>query len=61
MDLSLFRILSLFKNKRCMCSLVSISRVPGEVRVMEVRVKGLLAWGILQEEKIFGQGAHDHL
>ena len=56
LDLGLFWIMSLFKNKSCLCSLVSISRVLGEVRVMEVRVKGLWPGAFFQKGKYLVKG-----
>ena len=56
LDLGLFRIVSLFKNKSCMCSFVSISRVLGEVRVMEVGVIGLWPRAFFKKGKYLVKG-----
>lgn len=56
LDLGLFSIVSLFKNKSCMRSLVSINRVLGEVRVAEAVVIDLWPGAFLKEGKYLVKG-----
>ena len=51
LDIELLGSRSLFKNKSCMSSLVSINVVFWEVRVMQIGVIGLWPWAVFKESK----------